>query len=117
MLPDITTPIMMTMAVIIGLLILNVVIQVANYVRTSCLEHRILKNQVNLYTDLLNFIDQQEPIVEYDYALEGVTPSLEDLIRCDLEEQMSGYDPELHVDATNDAITEILKESMSDGKS
>lgn len=118
MLSDITIPmmipVMMTLAILVGLLVLNLVLQVANYVRTNSLEQRILKNQMNLHADLINFMDtsyEMSDANQFKQLSSSIT--LEDLIRLDLEEQMT----EVHLEPTNEDLNEILEETISNGKS
>lgn len=107
MLPDISTPIMMTLAIIIGLLILILFIQVIHYVRLSKVEEKTLLSLKDLNSYL-------EPMNDNEITIRGKEISLEDLIRLDLEEQMTGYDPENHIDATNKEIQEVLKGTLKE---
>ena len=94
--PDFLTPMMMTQAIVLGCLFLGLIMQVIH-------AQAIAKTERSMNQKLDQLLEQQP---EYH------GPKLEDLIQKDFKEQM-GVNSELFTPATDEELTDILRDTLS----
>lgn len=96
---DMIEAILVTSVVLVGLLVLNLVLQVLHQVRMTKVLNRLVKLEDRILARLL-----MEDQIEAE--LQGEPVTLEDLILRDMLEK----DPDLYTPATNEDMLKILKE-------